>query len=65
MPMSIGVQKIATMSQSFPLLAVPFFVLAGHLMNESGITARLFKFSHVASAGWPAGWRRSHRACPR
>lgn len=54
MPMSIGVQKIATMSQSFPLLAVPFFVFSGHLMNESGITDRLFKFSHVA-VGWMAG----------
>jgi TRAP-type mannitol/chloroaromatic compound transport system permease large subunit len=54
MPMSIGVQKIATVSQSFPLLAVPFFVLAGHLMNESGITDRLFKFSHVTVA-WMAG----------
>jgi len=54
MPMSIGVQKIATVSQSFPLLAVPFFVLAGHLMNESGITERLFRFSHVAVA-WMAG----------
>src|SRR5690606_31564607 len=53
-PMSIAVQKIATMSQSFPLLAVPFFVLAGHLMNESGITERLFKFSHIA-VGWMAG----------
>lgn len=54
MPMSIAVQKIATMSQSFPLLAVPFFVLAGHLMNESGITDRLFKFSYIA-VGWMAG----------
>lgn len=54
MPLSIGVQKIATVSQSFPLLAVPFFVLAGHLMNESDITDRLFKFSHVAVA-WMAG----------
>ncbi len=53
-PMSIAVQKIATMSQSFPLLAVPFFVFAGHLMNESGITERLFKFSYVA-VGWMAG----------
>ena len=53
-PMSIAVQKIATMSQSFPLLAVPFFVFAGHLMNESGITERLFKFSHIA-VGWMAG----------
>jgi tripartite ATP-independent transporter DctM subunit len=54
MPMSIGVQKIATMSQSFPLLAVPFFVLAGHLMNESGITDRLLKVSLVA-VGWMSG----------
>nr|WP_255599951.1 TRAP transporter large permease [Afifella sp. IM 167] len=54
MPMSIGVQKIASVSQSFPLLAVPFFVLAGHLMNESGITERLFVFSR-ATVGWIAG----------
>jgi len=54
MPTSIGVQKIATVSQSFPLLAVPFFVLAGHLMNESAITDRLFRFSRVAVA-WMAG----------
>ena len=54
MPISIGVQKIATVSQSFPLLAVPFFVLAGHLMNESDITDRLFKFSKV-TVGWMSG----------
>jgi len=54
MPLSIGVQKIASVSQSFPLLAVPFFVFAGHLMNESGITERLFKFSNVTVA-WMAG----------
>ncbi|GAB1582180.1 TRAP transporter large permease [Phyllobacterium phragmitis] len=54
MPMSIAVQKIAAMSQSFPLLAVPFFIFAGHLMNESGITDRLFRFSYVA-VGWMAG----------
>jgi len=54
MPMSIGVQKIASMSQSFPLLAVPFFVLAGHLMNESGITARLLRVA-LLSVGWMSG----------
>lgn len=54
MPVSIGVQKIATVSQSFPLLAVPFFVLAGHLMNESDITDRLFRFSRI-TLGWMSG----------
>jgi tripartite ATP-independent transporter DctM subunit len=54
LPISIGVQTIASVSQSFPLLAVPFFVLAGHLMNESGITERLFNFSKI-SVGWLSG----------
>ncbi len=54
MPIQIGVQRVASVSQSFPLLAVPFFVLAGHLMNESGITERLFAFSRTAVA-WMAG----------
>lgn len=53
-PISIGVQKIASASQSFPLLAVPFFVLAGHLMNKSGITERLFTFAKV-SVAWMTG----------
>jgi TRAP-type mannitol/chloroaromatic compound transport system permease large subunit len=30
---------------SFPLLAVPFFILAGNLMNTSGITERIFSFA--------------------
>jgi len=30
---------------SFPLLAVPFFILAGELMNSGGITARIVQFS--------------------
>lgn len=41
------VQKMVASTQSFPLLAVPFFVLAGNLMNETGITKRLIKFSNV------------------
>ncbi|WP_316980443.1 TRAP transporter large permease [Shumkonia mesophila] len=53
-PSSIAVQRIASASQSFPLLAVPFFVLAGNLMNRSGITERLLRFSNVLVA-WMAG----------
>ena len=30
---------------SFPLMAVPFFILAGELMNSGGITARIVRFS--------------------
>jgi TRAP-type transport system large permease protein len=31
---------------SFPLMAVPFFMLAGELMNKGGITERLVDFAH-------------------
>lgn len=30
---------------NFTLLAVPFFVLTGHLMNSAGITERIFNFA--------------------
>ena len=53
-PAQIAVQKITTITQSFPLLAVPLFVFAGHLMNESGITERLIKLSTVLT-GWMRG----------
>ena len=53
-PPMIAVQKITTATQSFPLLAVPLFVFAGHLMNESGITARLIQLSTVLT-GWMRG----------
>ena len=32
---------------SFPLMAIPFFMLAGELMNKSGITSRLVEFAHA------------------
>jgi tripartite ATP-independent transporter DctM subunit len=32
---------------SFPLMAVPFFMLAGELMNKGGITTRLVEFSQA------------------
>lgn len=54
MPPAIAVQKIVSATQSFPLLAVPLFVLAGHLMNECGITERLIRLAGVL-AGWIRG----------
>jgi tripartite ATP-independent transporter DctM subunit len=39
---------------SFPLLAIPFFILAGALMNSAGITARIFRFAR-AIVGWMHG----------
>ena len=44
-PITVGVQRMISITQNFPLLAVPFFVLAGNLMIETGITKRLVKFA--------------------
>jgi TRAP-type transport system large permease protein len=53
-PAQIGVQRIASATQSFPLLAVPLFVLAGNLMNVSGITDRIISLAKVMT-GWITG----------
>ena len=39
---------------SFPLLAVPFFILAGNLMNNAGITNRIYNYA-LALVGWLKG----------
>ena len=39
---------------SFPLLAVPFFIYAGNLMNSAGITNRIYDFA-LALVGWMKG----------
>lgn len=39
---------------SFPLIAVPFFILAGNLMNSAGITNRIYDFA-TAAVGWLRG----------
>ncbi len=39
---------------SFPLIAVPFFIMAGNLMNTSGITTKIFTFAN-AGMGWMHG----------
>jgi TRAP-type transport system large permease protein len=54
MPPAVAVQRMYDATQSFPLLAVPFFIFAGNLMNTTGITARLLDFSKLLT-GWMAG----------
>ena len=39
---------------SFPLLAIPFFIMAGSLMNSAGITNRIYDFA-LALVGWLKG----------
>jgi len=46
-------QKMATGLDSFSLLAIPFFILAGTLMNCGGIAQRLINFSQVLVGRMP------------
>jgi tripartite ATP-independent transporter DctM subunit len=53
-PDFVVLHRMAGGIDSFPLLAVPFFILAGNLMNSAGITNRIYDFA-VAIAGWMRG----------
>jgi C4-dicarboxylate transporter DctM subunit len=46
-PLIIVPQKIFTGSDSFPLLAIPFFILAGALMDTGGISIRLVNLARA------------------
>ncbi len=53
-PVVQGAYRMISGIDSFPLLAVPFFIYAGALMNEGGITSRIFEFAK-ACVGWLRG----------
>ena len=53
-PDFVVLHRMAGGVDSFPLLAVPFFILAGNLMNSAGITNRIYDFA-VAAVGWLRG----------
>ena len=46
-PLLVVPQRIFTGTDSFPLLAIPLFILAGELMEHSGISARLVRLAQV------------------
>ncbi len=45
-PYTILAQRMVYGVNSFPLLAIPFFILAGKIMNTGGITDRIYDFAH-------------------
>lgn len=47
--------RMATGLDSFALLAIPFFILAGNIMNSGGIAIRLINLARVVVGKWPAG----------
>jgi len=53
-PLAIIIQQIFLTADSFVLLAIPLFILAGALMETGGIAVRLVRFAQ-ALVGWVRG----------
>ena len=54
-PFRIMTQRLESGVENFTLLAVPFFIIAGKLMNAGGITDRLFNFAKSIIGHIPGG----------
>lgn len=55
MPPELFVQRIVSVTHSFPLLAVPLFVMTGVVMNYAGITSRMMTFAEAMTGHWKGG----------
>lgn len=55
MPPDLVLQKFISSAASFPLLAIPFFVMAGSIMNYSGISKRLMQMAEVLTGHLTGG----------
>ena len=55
MPPDLVLQKFITATASFPLLAIPFFVMAGSVMNYSGISKKLMQMADVLTGHLTGG----------
>ncbi|MCC8024858.1 MAG: TRAP transporter large permease [Clostridium sp.] len=53
--LTVMAQRIYIGTTSFTMLAIPFFILAGNLMNTGGITDRIFGFAKTCCGHWPGG----------
>jgi len=53
-PPFVVIHRMINGIDSFPLLAVPFFILAGNLMNNAGVTNRIYNYA-LSLVGWAKG----------
>jgi tripartite ATP-independent transporter DctM subunit len=55
LPFTMTIQLAISMTQNFPLLAIPLFIFAANLMNETGITYRLIRLAAVLTGHMRGG----------
>ena len=54
-PVQLVIGRMVPGLESFVMLAVPLFILAGHLLNSSGITSRIFTFANCLVGHFKGG----------
>lgn len=59
----IVVQRITQASNSFTMIAAPFFILMGNLMNTGGVTKKMFRFANVVVGTVPGGMGHANILC--
>lgn len=61
-PMTV-VQRITQASNSFTMIAAPFFILMGNLMNTGGVTRKMFRFANEIVGNVPGGMGHANVLC--
>lgn len=62
-PPMVVVQRITQASNSFTMIAAPFFILMGNLMNTGGVTRKMFRFANVLVGTVPGGMGHANILC--
>jgi len=60
LPLTMPVQQVLSQTQNFLLLAIPLFIFAGNLLNQTGITERVMKLAAVLTGHMRAGTAQSN-----
>jgi tripartite ATP-independent transporter DctM subunit len=60
LPLTMPVQQVLSQTQNFLLLAIPLFVLAGNLLNETGLTERVMKLASLLTGHMRGGMAQSN-----
>jgi tripartite ATP-independent transporter DctM subunit len=60
LPLTMPVQQVLSQTQNFLLLAIPLFVLAGNLLNETGLTERVMKLASLITGHMRGGMAQSN-----
>ena len=61
-PMTV-VQRITQAANSFTMIAAPFFILMGNLMNTGGVTRKMFRFANEIVGNVPGGMGHANVLC--